>query len=257
MHFFSRLFSRSAKATANRAASHSSATRAGRLSARCDDDPAPSAPAERAQRREQLYEVVREGMMHAGVLSSGYKFKVLALDPRGRQFLIMMDLADQALPEERWQGCESALTQAAQARFDITIKAVYWRLNHDLPNPLAAAAAQPARHAATRSRLTPLELPIGERPTQPAALESLTSRRGAAQRQDPLQPEEVAAFGKALAAARAPQAPPQPPSPSSSSSLRRRSDWRASALAGFEDTRIFPEAAADLVLGPTQYGELN
>ena len=44
-------------------------------------------------RRELLYAVVREAMVRAGVLSSSYKFKVLSLDPRGRQFLVMVDLA--------------------------------------------------------------------------------------------------------------------------------------------------------------------
>src|SRR5690606_40326900 len=56
--------------------------------------PAPSGHAgsaprndERMQRREQLYAVVRDVMVRAGVLSAGYKFKVLSLDPRGAQFL--------------------------------------------------------------------------------------------------------------------------------------------------------------------------
>ena len=44
-------------------------------------------------RRELLYGVVREAMVRAGVLSSSYKFKVLSLDARGRQFLVMVDLS--------------------------------------------------------------------------------------------------------------------------------------------------------------------
>src|SRR5688500_8997910 len=48
---------------------------------------------ERLERRELLYAVVRESMVRAGVLSSTYKFKVLSLDPRGRQFLVMVDLS--------------------------------------------------------------------------------------------------------------------------------------------------------------------
>jgi hypothetical protein len=48
---------------------------------------------ERMARRELLYTVVREAMMRAGVLSASYKFKVLSLDGRGRQFLVMVDLA--------------------------------------------------------------------------------------------------------------------------------------------------------------------
>ena len=45
------------------------------------------------ERRELLYTVVRDAMVRAGVLSASYKFKVLSLDQRGRQFLVMMDLA--------------------------------------------------------------------------------------------------------------------------------------------------------------------
>ena len=60
----------------------------------------PSAPSqdqvrrsERTERRELLYTAVRDAMVRAGVLSAGYKFKVLSLDQRGSQFLVMMDLA--------------------------------------------------------------------------------------------------------------------------------------------------------------------
>ena len=47
---------------------------------------------ERLERRELLYTVVRNAMTRAGVLSASFKFKVLSLDSRGRQYLIMMDL---------------------------------------------------------------------------------------------------------------------------------------------------------------------
>ena len=64
---------------------------------------APAAPAEHAanrknermERRELLYAVVRDAMVRAAVLSASYKFKVLSLDQRGRQFLVMMDLASE------------------------------------------------------------------------------------------------------------------------------------------------------------------
>ena len=48
---------------------------------------------ERMERRELLYSVVRDAMVKAAVLSASYKFKVLSLDQRGRQFLVMMDIA--------------------------------------------------------------------------------------------------------------------------------------------------------------------
>ena len=48
---------------------------------------------ERNARRELLFQVVRESMVRVGVLSSAFKFKVLALDQRGRTFLVMIDLS--------------------------------------------------------------------------------------------------------------------------------------------------------------------
>jgi len=38
---------------------------------------------ERLERRELVYEVVRDAMLRAGVLAASYKFKVLSLDARG------------------------------------------------------------------------------------------------------------------------------------------------------------------------------
>jgi hypothetical protein len=55
--------------------------------------------AERSEHREQLYAVVREAMTRAGVLSTSFKFKVLSLDSRGSNFLIMMDLVSSAAEE--------------------------------------------------------------------------------------------------------------------------------------------------------------
>ena len=71
---------------------------------------------ERMARRELLYAVVREAMVRAGVLSSSYKFKVLSLDPRGRQFLVMVDLAQRRQrhrPPGRDRGDGRAIGQAA------------------------------------------------------------------------------------------------------------------------------------------------
>ena len=45
---------------------------------------------ERMERRELLYAVVREAMVRAGVLTSSYKFKVLSLDPHGKQYICLL-----------------------------------------------------------------------------------------------------------------------------------------------------------------------
>ena len=83
---------------------------------------------ERLERREVLYAVVREAMVRAGVLSSSYKFKVLSLDQRGRQFLVMVDLAEGAASDtHRLAEIEAMVAQSAKARYDILVSAVYWR----------------------------------------------------------------------------------------------------------------------------------
>ena len=85
---------------------------------------------ERMERRELLYTVVRDAMVRAAVLSASYKFKVLSLDQRGRQFLVMMDLAREYGGETaRLSEIEALIAQTAKTRYDILVTAVYWRIN--------------------------------------------------------------------------------------------------------------------------------
>ena len=85
---------------------------------------------ERMERRELLYTVVRDAMVRAGVRSASYKFKVLSLDQRGRQFLVMMDLAREYGGETaRLSEIEALIAQTAKTRYDILVTAVYWRIN--------------------------------------------------------------------------------------------------------------------------------
>src|ERR1700712_2282724 len=84
---------------------------------------------ERMARRELLYAVVRQAMMRAGVLSSGYKFKVLSLDPKGHQFLVMIDLGRTYSREAaRLADIEATIAQAAKAHHEILVDGVYWRM---------------------------------------------------------------------------------------------------------------------------------
>src|SRR6476469_9703777 len=77
---------------------------------------------ERMERRQLLYAVVREAMVRAGVLSSSYKFKVLSLDPRGRQFMVMVDPAEGAASDtSRLAEIEAMIAQSAKARYDIVV----------------------------------------------------------------------------------------------------------------------------------------
>ncbi len=105
--------------------------------------------AERVERREQLYGVVRNAMTRAGVLSASYKFKVLSLDSRGGSYLIMTDLSSQAeIDAQRMAEIESLIAQTAKSRHEILVAAVYWRLSDHVTAGLSAKslpqAAAPA-----------------------------------------------------------------------------------------------------------------
>lgn len=151
---------------------------------------------ERMERRELLYTVVRDAMVRAGVLSASYKFKVLSLDQRGRQFLVMMDLAREYGGETaRLSEIEALIAQTAKTRYDILVTAVYWRINDHVavglpqkgitPTPVpsavapqgvvrkpvpAPAPAAPAPVAAPASSLLFPAEPAARFPTTPTAL---------------------------------------------------------------------------------------
>ena len=151
---------------------------------------------ERMERRELLYTVVRDAMVRAGVLSASYKFKVLSLDQRGRQFLVMMDLAREYGGETaRLSEIEALIAQTAKTRYDILVTAVYWRINDRVavglpqkgitPTPVPSAAAPqgvvrkpvpapapaaPAPVAASASSLLFPAEPAARFPTTPTAL---------------------------------------------------------------------------------------
>ena len=84
-------------------------------------------------------------MIRAGVLSSGYKFKVLTLDRDGDSHLVMVDITRAALDAvpEGEAGLERHLQALAQERLDMEVRAVYWRVQDDNPHP----TARPAPHA--------------------------------------------------------------------------------------------------------------
>jgi hypothetical protein len=178
---------------------------------------------ERLERRELLYSVVRESMVRAGVLSASYKFKVLSLDQRGRQFLVMMDLSRELGSESnRWSEIEVLIAQAAKARYDILVTAVYWRTSDHV------VVGNPQRRPA-----------LAPSPARPVA----------ASRFEPIEAEEVAAFKKALNAA----------APAAAAGTTVRSGPRATPLTGYEDTEM-PEQEPDAPtpgLSTTQYGDLK
>ena len=107
----------------------------------------------RILRREQLFSVVRESLIRAGILSSSYEFKVLALDSNGDAFLVLIDLAlpADAMPDAYLLEIERWIQTSARSRHSMGIPSVYWRRQapqdqrgHALK---AAVAAQTQRDA--------------------------------------------------------------------------------------------------------------
>lgn len=136
----------------------------------------------RIDRRERLYAVVRTALVQAGVQTASFKFKVLALDDQGEQFLVMVDVATPWGGDAGWRTrIELQIVQTAQTQHGLVITSVYWRTNEALA---AAATSVPAT--------------LSSPDAGPSDRVSLTGGVG---RYEPLQDDEVAAFQQALEAA--------------------------------------------------------
>ena len=191
---------------------------------------------ERLERRELLYAVVRQSMTRAGVLSSSYKFKVLSLDSRGRQYLIMMDIARQYAGETaRLAEIEGEIAKSAKSRHDILVTSVYWRVNEHVTTGLSRSAAPPVSSPDPVSA-APVAEPASAAPVAPAK-----------PRFEPLQADEVAAFKQALAAGVPRQA--TPPAGELIKSGRRN----PAPQPVFQDTQLDDSHSP---LSGTQYGDL-
>ncbi|OOG36052.1 hypothetical protein [Polaromonas sp. A23] len=230
---------------------------------------------QRHAKRELLYAAVREAMIRAGVLSASYKFKVLSLDPRGDQFMVMMDLAQEFGGQtERLAEIEVLIAQSAKARYNIRVTAVYWRMNELVsvgrPNVQTQAVSQPhAAEAATAvAPVLPVPVAVAVAASEPfiktvvmaAPVEALAAEPEPVvakptplpKRYEPIEDDEVAAFKQALVAASAGGSPMKP----EKSEPRRSRDRSYTLLTGFEDTEM-PETPVSVpALSATQYGDL-
>ena len=192
---------------------------------------------ERLERRELLYAVVRQSMTRAGVLSSSYKFKVLSLDSRGRQYLIMMDIARQYAGETgRLAEIEGEIARSAKVQHDILVASVYWRVNEHVTTGLSRAPSAPGS--------APVSAPAPLMPSAPAPLAAAPAKP----RFEPLQDDEVKAFKQALAAGVT--KPSQAPAGEEVRSGRRN----PAPAPVFQDTQLDDSNSP---LSGTQYGDLN
>ena len=105
---------------------------------------------ERSARREQLHVIVREAMVRVGILSAGYKFKVLSLDSSGQRFVVMVDLAPAyAADASQQRSIEALIAELARTRMEAGVHAVYWRVNGQIQAaPVPNFAASQGSHAA-------------------------------------------------------------------------------------------------------------
>jgi hypothetical protein len=221
---------------------------------------------ERMARRELLYAVVRQAMVKAGVLSASYKFKVLSLDGRGRQFLVMIDLSRDCRVDTTQLGeIEVMVAQAAKTRHDILVTAVYWRMSEHVAvgDPKVEPLQRPV--AQVDSRPAPLDSAPSPLPSSPAPLETKAVSRS---RYEPIQADEVAAFKQAIAtgvqnpaaaaAAAVGVAHGQGASAVAFDGSQKHGPQSYTLLTGFEDTEVAEtdEKGVPLLSG-TQYGELN
>lgn len=195
---------------------------------------------ERLERRELIYSVVRDAMIRAGVLAASYRFKVLSLDAHGLQYLIMVDLANHSvIHNERLTEIEAQMTQVARMRHNLTVTAVYWRVNEQM-------TADPSQSPSVR-----VPAPTLKASELQSHHSSATSPIKQAPAYEPLQDDEVAAFKRALASV-TPVAPRSAPGRIVTSGRRN-----PTPPTDFEDTqRVTTDDRASPLSG-TQYGDLS
>ena len=196
----------------------------------------------RHARREQLYVAIRECMTRVGVLSASYKFKVLSLDQRGDQFLVMMDVAP-GLGSQTYKltEIETLLISSAKSLFGIYVASVYWRTDN---RPVAVKAVKAVNFGVSLPTALESQLASSE-VVKPAVKQS------GAQRYDPIHDDEMAAFKLALVAASA-----HGPATSDATGKSRDGLRSFTLITGFEDTEMSESSAAP-ALSKTQYGELR
>lgn len=233
MSIFSWLFSRS------RPAQSSGAPSEGLAATQLAPTPAPASTLselklQRQERREHLYSVVRDVMLRSEVLASHYKFKVLSLDTRGRQFLIMVDLMGaHGLRPDQFASIENLIGITAAQRHDLMVKAVYWRQGE-------------AMVAAGRPSSVPTPPAQGGGPAAPVPYPPTEKVKGF----EPIDQAEVQAFKKAIAAA-------TPPEPLPGKLVKSGPRHVPPAPTGFEDTQLLEPDDAVSPLSRTQFGDLN
>lgn len=254
-------------ATAHRNATAASTDSNGAESA---TDSAARRKSERARLRDLLYNVVRESMVRVGVLSSSFKFKVLATDPRGRKFIVMMDLSREFGSEiSQLAEIETLICQAAKARHNIAVSAVYWRAEDQevAPKKAGSTPSEPL-HRATEPHSAPAA--AQSHGSQSAALQKSGSAPAEAPPPhfDPVLADEVMALKQALSTGSPYKPVPKPAAAESSRSAAHLTGYEKTEFLESEtsqegaenevaETEILDDEARYPALSATQYGDLR
>lgn len=208
-----------------------------------DDEQALDRKSQRLERRELLYAVVRESMARVGMLSSSYKYKVLSLDSRGSQYLIMMDLPrEMAEHIGQLAEIEDIVTQNARQRHHIEVTAVYWRING-----LAKVATGVLRKPRAEAELSAPPV-LNRVHAEAEVIQAPLIPGDRKQRFEPIRPDEVHAFKQGMGSVAGKKA---------AGTTSKPSDFTASEFptTEFEETRM-EEENDRLPLSRTQYGDL-
>jgi len=212
-----------------------------------DDEQALDRKSQRLERRELLYAVVRESMARVGMLSSSYKYKVLSLDSRGSQYLIMMDLPKE-MAEHIGQlaEIEEIVTQTARTRHRIDVSAVYWRINELAKTSVLRKPRPEAEITAAKAAPAPRAEPAL------AAGRAAPTLPGRDRRFEPIRPDEVNAFKQALATGV--KGKPLAPAPARG----KPTDFAPTEFRNseFEATKLQEDDTDRMPLSRTQYGDL-
>lgn len=213
-----------------------------------EDDHASDHKSQRLERRELLYAVVRESMARVGILSSSYKYKVLSLDSRGSQYLIMMDLPQEmAAHVGHLAEIEEVVKQTAKTRHKIDVSAVYWRINDLIKTPVLRKPRPESELGSPKPMPQPDRGPVIEG-RHPASAAAASNRRF-----EPIRPDEVHAFKHALSTA----GKGKPMAPAARGKARPATDFAPTEFrtTEFEETRPHDEPER-MPLSRTQYGDL-
>lgn len=213
----------------------------------------PARRSERSERREQLYGVVRDVMVRAGVLSASYKFKVLSLDSAGQRFVVMLDLARTHAGETaRLSEIEAMLALAAKARMGVVVSAVYWRISDQIGVASQTHSAAARAPLAPRAPVPGTAMPVAPQPSSAAV--PLQRRRQDAAPYEPIDAQEMAAFKQAVAAA--PAQPGTGRAVQGVGAVQRSGPLLGPGAA--DRPSEFPHSEmGHLDLGITQYGDLR